>query len=186
MIKLVSSKNYNYLRDKVELLHKENFNLSKRNDLLSNSFSIRRAVVGRIASGKTTFIKKKILTRIGNFFLFDICDEYSGIPEGMTFKPGLPINRINIDELKRVALDNKDKFLIIECCELLKTTSNYLNFLSQVPNYILVFQSIGSIPISIYSDLDTIYCLDPMINVPLGPYMEIPANELLNKVVYIR
>lgn len=120
MMKILSDKDYEDLIDKLNGLKEYNESLLRKIDddtitikSLHNeleNLTIRRIIVGKNASGKTTYIKKHILPQLSNYFLIDPHNEYPDISHTRKLS-----NCSSHPELIYESIvANKDKVIIVE------------------------------------------------------------------------
>ncbi len=131
------------LRTKLGLLKYESD--FQKNNLLLN-FSVKRALIGKRGSGKTHFIKNKILPTLKNYFIIDPNNEYDYISE----KHKLVLNRHltfkeNKDMVMKAIGENLDKTIIIDDFLLLDSNSKWFFDIIRDLNFIIVLQSFSQL-----------------------------------------
>ncbi|MDD3875432.1 MAG: hypothetical protein PHT69_02310 [Bacteroidales bacterium] len=126
-MKILSDKEHEYLTDKIATLQEELSwqkdtcdNLTKQAisnarmlESLSNeleNLTIRRIIVGKNASGKTTYIKKHILPQLSNYFLIDPHNEYPDISHTRKLSNCSSHPELIYD----IILAHKEKVIIVE------------------------------------------------------------------------
>jgi len=173
-MKILKDETYNSLTKQIKELKKENEDLELHNNQQSNilrdnrkefasfvtnvkmTFSIKRLIVGRKASGKTTFIKE-ILHKIPNYFVIDTNNEYNEVAEDKKFVPAEKTSYDDLlEQIKQVVLDNKDKTLIIEETMIGEGFSHWFLLNSRDINFIMISQCKRRIEPFIH-DIDFIY-----------------------------
>lgn len=139
-MKILSDKEHKWLTDKIAKLEeklsseKDNseylkslviFN-SKRIETFQNeleNLTIRRIIVGKNASGKTSYIRKHILPQLSNYFLIDPHNEYPDVSHtrklsNCSSHPELMYNTI---------LAHKEKVIIVEDANVLNGDMKFLH-----------------------------------------------------------
>ncbi|MFA6569911.1 MAG: hypothetical protein WCT77_01605 [Bacteroidota bacterium] len=118
---------------------------------------IRKCIVGKKGSGKTTFIKNEILPQLKNYFIIDFNDEYSDV---VSDNNRFVDKSCSIQKIKKVIIENKNKVIIIEDIGLLiKKTSLLDDLLMRYDlDFIIISQCFENIIILQKSGfIDTIY-----------------------------
>lgn len=106
------------------------------------NFTIRRFILGKKGSGKTTFIKS-ILPKINSYFIIDCTGEYDYVSES---------NRLFVDTKEKYDISNileriehnKDKLIIIDSPELLGSIDWFM-LNSRKYNFIITSQAKGCV-----------------------------------------
>ena len=157
-MKILKDETYNSLTKQIKELKEENTELEIHNDKQSNilrnnrkefasfvtdakmTFSIKRLVVGRKRSGKTTFIKT-MLPKIPNYFIIDTNNEYLEVEKEKKFVPDKELKLEDLQEqIKKAIIDNRGKTLIIEETATGESFTQWFLLNSRDVNFILVSQ----------------------------------------------
>lgn len=95
------------LKQQYELLNKEFGNYIADSKM---NFRIKRFIVGKKGSGKTTLIKS-LLPRLKNYMVFDFCNEYKELPADKRFVVG---DALDLEHIVDGINANKDKLIILD------------------------------------------------------------------------
>jgi translation initiation factor RLI1 len=107
--------------------------------------SIRRILVGKKGSGKTTFLKAIIPHLKDNYFIIDTFDEYKEFPEKNRFTQKINISIAEkVDSIKAAILENKSKIIIYDGFDE-KDILDFIILQSVGLNFIVAAQSINRI-----------------------------------------
>jgi len=106
-------------------------------------FSIRRFIIGKKGTGKTTFIKEEILPNVKHFFVIDTCNEYTHLDRKQ--KSCYDKNKScsqNIEKFDKAIRRNADKLIILEDSSILKDNMEWFMDIVQSANinFIIVCQ----------------------------------------------
>ena len=125
----------------------------------SLNFRVQRIVVGGKGSGKTTFVKNKILPQLTNYFLIDTYGEYDNVPAERKYSlDNSDSIHGNADKIIEIIEANRDKIIIIEEPYLWDNFKWLLNFATGRLEFILITQTTKRIE-SLLNVTDVIYDL---------------------------
>jgi len=155
-MKILKEKTYSNLLNEIDELKKTNENLQKHESYLQNelnelrqeyrdfviitklNFNIKRFVLGKKGSGKTTFIKE-ILPKIKAYYIVDFTGEYDYVNSENRLCIDLN-EKINTSDILEKIEQNKDKLIIIDGIELIGSIDWFM-LNSRRYNYIISSQS---------------------------------------------
>jgi ATPase subunit of ABC transporter with duplicated ATPase domains len=165
-MKIIKTSTYNYLINSVEELQNQVDFLEEQQKRIWNehknevhslkmNFSIKRAIVGKKGSGKTTFIQS-LLKQIRNYYIIDFTGEYSYLPKEKVFTATNSFNEV----LKQITL-HKDSVIIIDSANVIERDfRRLLASLNLHNDYIVSFESKKSLEQNISANsFDFIYDL---------------------------
>src|SRR5690606_13607592 len=151
-MKILTNEEYNNLIQQIKKLEYENDSLNYKIGGLSGTvqnlhnelenINIRRVIVGRNGSGKTTYIKNRIIPKLSNYFLIDTHNEYPDVPDDKKLS-----NCSRQPELiYETILSNKDKVIIVEDANILYVDTKFMYKLISILSdsrlqFIFVYQS---------------------------------------------
>ena len=141
--------------------------------------SIRRIVVGKKGSGKTTFLRSIIPYLKGDYFIIDTFDEYKQFPEKNRFTPKTNISITEkVESVKAAIIQNKNKIIIYDGFDE-KDILDFIILQSIGLNFIVAAQSINRIS-KYVNHIDFIYNKGTTDNLKEG--LDIPDNKM--KVIF--
>lgn len=170
-MKILKEETYSKLLTEIEDLKQAKTKLEKSESYLQNelkelkqefakfatetkmNFNIKRFVLGKKGSGKTTFIKS-ILQKINSYYIIDCTGEYDYVSENNRLFVDVK-DKYNISNILEKIEQNKDKLIIIDSPELLGAVDWFM-LNSRKYNFVITSQSKCKIERYI-DDVDFIY-----------------------------
>lgn len=124
------------------------------------TFTIRRVVTGDMATGKSVFLRK-LLPRIGNYFLIDPCNEYHTsivAPHRKLAKKSLSTDSTFPEKAEKAIVKNKDKVIVIDSFDMVFMPEQFIALASKHNlNFIIVT---NRFPDKFIEAIDWVYDLD--------------------------
>jgi hypothetical protein len=158
--RLVSEKNI--LAIDVSILDPQLNHAKKQNEIFINNFAVKRCVIGKKGSGKTTFIKENIIRQIRNYFLIESNNEYSSVLSSK--KLDLSETNDTVDFILEKIKENESKLIVLE--EIFMSDSDrikiYTELIMNGYQFVIVASSIKFLKKWIDS-IDCVYKLGEMI-----------------------